>query len=328
MTSIRAWPLLTTLLALMPCTALQAQTPYPSRPITIVVPFAAGGPNDVLARLVADHMKGTLGQPILIENIAGAGGTTGSARVAQAEPDGYTLVSGHVGTHAAAPALYPKLRYDPVADFTPVGVVAETPIVLTTQARLPTPTLQDFIALAKERGPALTSGHAGVGSIGHISCLMLGAVIGIKPAEVPYRGSAPALTDLIAGQYDFGCALFADILPHLQSDRLRFLVVSAPQRVAQLPQTPTAAEAGIPDFKASSWFAFFLPKGAAPAIRDRLAEALLKAQSDPVLAQKLESVGLLLPHADGRGPEALRRRVAVETQRWSAIIGQAKIKLE
>lgn len=308
--------------------AARAETSFPTRPITLVVPFAAGGPNDVMSRIVTEHMSRKLGQPIIVENIAGAGGTTGSTRVAKSAPDGYTLVSGHVGTHAASVALYPNLRYDPLVDFTPVGLVSETPILVVARRDLAPDGLKSFIATAKARGPDLTLAHAGVGSISHISCLLLTSVIGFKPVEVPYRGSALAMTDLIAGRSDFSCALLVDVLPFLADNGLRFLTVSAPARVPQLPDTPTAAEAGIPKFVASSWFAFFLPKSVPDAIRDRLADALRGALEDDAVKKRLEQAGLILPPPDQRGPEPLKRRMTNEIARWQDIVKAAQIKLD
>lgn len=308
--------------------AARAETSFPTRPITLVVPFAAGGPNDVMSRIVTEHMSRKLGQPIIVENVAGAGGTTGSTRVAKSAPDGYTLVSGHVGTHAASVALYPNLRYDPLVDFTPVGLVSETPILVVARRDLAPDGLKSFIATAKARGPDLTLAHAGVGSISHISCLLLTSVIGFKPVEVPYRGSALAMTDLIAGRSDFSCALLVDVLPFLADNGLRFLTVSAPARVPQLPDTPTAAEAGIPKFVASSWFAFFLPKSVPDAIRDRLADALRGALEDDAVKKRLEQAGLILPPPDQRGPEPLKRRMTDEIARWQDIVKAAQIKLD
>ncbi len=305
-----------------------AQANFPARPMTLVVPFAAGGPNDIMSRIVSEHMSRTLGQHIVIENVAGAGGTTGSTRVAASAPDGYTFMSGHVGTHAAAPALYANLRYNPLTDFTPISLVAETPILLATQKSLPVETLEAFIALAKKPGTELTAGHAGVGSIGHISCLLLASAIGFKPVEIPYRSSAQAMTDLVAGHYDFGCALLVDVLPFVGNDRLRFLTVSAPARVPQLPSTPTAVEAGLPGFKASSWFAFYLPKAAPDAIRDRLLVAVKAALDDQQVRQKLQTIGLILPAPDQRGPEPLKIRMTEEAARWLDVAKKAQIRLE
>ena len=308
--------------------AAKAEAPFPSRPITLVVPFAAGGPNDVMSRIVSEHMSRTLGQPIIVENVAGAGGTTGSTRVAKSSPDGYTLVSGHVGTHAASVALYPNLRYDPRVDFTPIGLVAETPILVVARRDLGADSMASFIAIAKARGPELTLAHAGVGSISHISCLLFTSVVGFKPVGVPYRGSALAMTDLIAGRSDFSCALLVDILPFLGDGNLRYLTVSAPARVLQLPDTPTAAEAGFSSFVASSWFAFYLPKGVPDAIRDRFAEALRAALDDDGVRKRLELTGLILPPPDQRGPEPLKRRMADEISRWKNIVKTAQIKLD
>ena len=305
-----------------------AQSAFPTRPVTLIVPFAAGGPNDVMSRIVAEHMSRSFGQPILIENVAGAGGTTGSTRVAASQPDGYTFLSGHVGTHAAAPALYPKLRYNPLTDFTPIGLVAETPILVATRHSLQVDSLQAFAKLAKEKDGALTLGHAGVGSIGHISCLLLSKTIGFKPTEVPYRGSAPAMTDLIAGRSDYTCALLVDVLPFIESESLKFLAVSAAARVPQLPMTPTAAEAGMPAFRASSWFAFYLPKATPDSIRDRFATALNAALDDPAVRKRFVTSGLVLPAPDALGPEPLKRLMIDEAARWSDIITAAQISAE
>ncbi|CAN7681296.1 tripartite tricarboxylate transporter substrate-binding protein [Bradyrhizobium sp. LjRoot220] len=306
----------------------QADAAFPSRPITLVVPFAAGGPNDVMSRIVTEHMSRKLGQPIIVENVAGAGGTTGSTRVAKSAPDGYTLVSGHVGTHAASVALYPNLRYDPLVDFTPIGLVAETPILVVARRDLGADSMASFIASAKARGADLTLAHAGVGSISHISCLLFTSVVGFKPVGLPYRGSALAMTDLIAGRSDFSCALLGDVLPFLGDNHLRFLTVSAPARVPQLPDTPTAKEAGLPGFVASSWFAFYLPKDVPDAIRARFTEALGAALDDDAVRKRLELAGLLLPQPDQRGPEPLKRRMAEEIARWQDIVKTAQIRLD
>jgi tripartite-type tricarboxylate transporter receptor subunit TctC len=321
-------PAIVTAAVLTMLNAVHAEAPFPSRPITLVVPFAAGGPNDVMSRIVSEHMSRKLGQPIIVENVAGAGGTTGSTRVAKSAPDGYTLVSGHVGTHAASVALYPNLRYDPLADFAPIGLVAETPILIVARRDLAADNMASFIAAAKARGPDLTLAHAGVGSISHISCLLLTAVIGFKPVEVPYRGSALAMTDLIAGRSDFSCALLGDVLPFLGDNNLRFLAVSAPTRVPQLPDTPTAREVGLPQFVASSWFAFYLPKGVPDAIRDRFTDALRAALDDDSVRRRLELTGMILPPPDQRGPEPLKRRMSEEIARWQDIVKTAQIRLD
>jgi tripartite-type tricarboxylate transporter receptor subunit TctC len=305
-----------------------AQADYPNRPVTLVVPFAAGGPNDVMSRIVAEHMRTSLGQPVIIENVPGAGGTLGSARVARAQPDGYTILSGHVGTHGAAPALYPNLKYDPQKDFAPVGLVAETPMLLAVRKDFPAASVKDFIAVAKEKGSNLSNGHAGVGSLSHISCLLLNSLIGTKPTELPYRGSAPATLDLLSGQFDYMCALFVDVMSQIGSDKMKLLAVSAPARLKQLPNVPTAAEAGLPAFKASSWFAFFVPTATPPAIRTKIVAALSSALNDPTVQKRFEEVGLQLPAADRRGPEPLAQLLSEEIRKWSPVIQSAGVKLD
>jgi tripartite-type tricarboxylate transporter receptor subunit TctC len=305
-----------------------AQADYPNRPVTLVVPFAAGGPNDVMSRIVAEHMRTSLGQPVIIENVPGAGGTLGSARVARAQPDGYTILSGHVGTHGAAPALYPNLKYDPQKDFAPVGLVAETPMLLAVRKDFPATSVKDFISVAKEKGSNLANGHAGVGSLSHISCLLLNSLVGVKPTELPYRGSAPATLDLLSGQFDYMCALFVDVMSQIGSDKMRLLTVSAPNRLRQLPNVPTAVEAGIPAFKATSWFAFFLPAATPAPVRAKIVTALSAALNDATVQKRFEEVGLILPAADRRGPEPLAQLLSEEIKKWSPVIVAAGVKLE
>lgn len=308
--------------------AVLAQADYPAKPITLVVPFAAGGPNDVMSRIVAEHMRKHLGQPVIVENVAGAGGTLGSARVSRAQPDGYTLLSGHVGTHGAAPSLYPKLPYDPQKSFVPVGLVAETPMLLAVRKGFPAASVPDFVKLAREKGSGITSGHAGAGSLSHISCLLLNAQIGAKPTEVPYRGSAPAMVDILAGRVDYMCALLVDVLPQVGADNMTFLAVSAPSRLKSLPNVPTNAEAGIPGFKATSWFAFFLPAETPAPIRNKISAALSAALDDATVQKRFEEVGLILPAADRRGPDQLAKLLDEEIKKWSAIITSAGVRLE
>jgi tripartite-type tricarboxylate transporter receptor subunit TctC len=305
-----------------------AQADFPNKPITIVVPFAAGGPNDVMSRIVAEHMRRTLGQPVIVENSPGAGGTLGSAKVARAQPDGYTILAGHVGTHGAAPSLYPGLKYDPQKNFVPLGLVAETPMLLAVRKGFPAATAADFAKLVKEKGTGVTNGHAGAGSLSHIACLLLNAQINAKPTEVPYRGSAPATVDIMAGRIDYMCALLVDVLPQVGADTMTFLTVSAPSRLKSLPDVPTNTEAGIPGFKATSWFAYFLPSETPSSIRDKLNTALSAALDDATVQKRFEEVGLILPTADRRGPDQLAKLLDEEIKKWSAIIVGAGVKLE
>jgi tripartite-type tricarboxylate transporter receptor subunit TctC len=309
-------------------TAAFAQADYPNKPVTIVVPFAAGGPNDIMSRIVAEHMRKTLGQPVIVENSPGAGGTLGSAKVSRAQPDGYTILAGHVGTHAAAPSLYPKLPYDPQKNFVPVGLVAETPMLLAVRKGFPATTVAEFAKVAREKGTGLTSGHAGAGSLGHIACLLLNAQIGAKPTDVPYRGSAPAMVDVMAGRVDYMCGLLVDVLPQVGADTMTFLAVSAPSRLKSLPNVPTNAEAGIPGFKATSWFAYFLPADTPLSVRDKVSAALSLALDDASVGKRFEEVGLILPAADRRGPDQLAKLLDEEIKKWNAIITSAGVKLE
>jgi len=221
---------------------------YPTEPITFVVPFAAGGPNDVLARIVADHMSRTLGQPIIVENAAGAGGTTGSARAAKADPDGYTLLSGNLGSLAAGFALYQKIRYDP-RDFVSVGMLAGTPNFLVVHKDFPAKTLADFIANAKANPDTITMGNAGLGSNGHLVCLYLESLAGVKIRHVPYRGSGPAMNDLMGGKIDGMCDSTPTVVPQVLAGTIRALVVAQPSRIAAV-DVPSATEAGLPNFNA------------------------------------------------------------------------------
>src|SRR5215216_7437760 len=217
---VRKTVLIAAAAALGLATAAQAQT-WPTRPITMIVPFAAGGPTDIVARIVGEHMSRTLGQQIVVENVAGAGGTTGITRAKQASPDGYTIAMGHMGTHGAAPALYPNLRYDPAKDFEPIGMAAGTPILIVTKKDFPANDLKEFVDYVKANGPKLNEAHAGVGSVSHTTCTLLQSIIGAKFTRVAYRGTGPALNDLVAGQVDFGCDQIVNLVPQIQSRNIK-----------------------------------------------------------------------------------------------------------
>src|SRR2546421_3889367 len=221
---------------------------YPTRAVTIIVPFAAGGPADITGRIVADQFSRALGQQFVVENVVGAGGTTGTARAARANPDGYTLALGHMGTHAAAVALYPNLAYRPDVDFDPIGLVAEQPELLVVRKDLPPATLREFAAYARAHESALNMAHAGVGSVSHVGCLLLNAAIGIKPTMVPFTGTGPAMNAIIAGQVDYVCDPILGPLPHVRVGTVKALAIAANKRNALLPDVPTSAEGGLPQF--------------------------------------------------------------------------------
>jgi tripartite-type tricarboxylate transporter receptor subunit TctC len=296
---------------------------YPSRPVTIIVPFAAGGPSDVTARIVADQLAKRLGQQFVIENVNGAGGTLGAIRAARAAPDGYTLVLGHMGTHAAAVALYPNLAYDPATDFAPIGLVHETPEVLVTRKDLPPNSLQEFIAYAKANEQKINMAHSGVGSISYVGCVLLTSAIGIKPTMVPFTGSAPATNALLAGQVDYFCDPIVAEMPHIRAGMLKGLAIAAATRHPLLPDVPTAAEQGLPQFAASPFYALFAPKGTPAPIVDALAVALDQSLDDPALRTRLTDLGAAVAEKSRRRPAPLAALVKREIARLTPILQAA-----
>jgi tripartite-type tricarboxylate transporter receptor subunit TctC len=297
----------------------QAQT-YPARTITLIVPFAAGGPTDVVARIVGDHMSKTLGQQFVIENVVGAGGTTGSARAMRASPDGYTVIMGHMGTHAASVALYPNLAYKPDADFEPIGLAAGTPVLILARKDFPAKDLKEFAANVKANVANLNMAHAGVGSVSHVTCLLLGSILGVKPTAVPFNGTGPAMNALVGGQVDFMCDQIVNVVPQIQGGTIKAYAVGTPARNPALPDVPTSTEAGLPEFQASAWNALFAPKGTPKPILDQLSEALSKALDDQATRKRLLDLGSDLPEGAKRGQEGLRQLVASEMARWTKVI--------
>ena len=237
---------------------VQAQD-YPTKTVTVIVPFAAGGPADVTGRIVADIFTRHLGQQFVVENVGGAGGTVGSLRAARAAGDGYTLISGHMGTHAAAPFFYPNLGYDPQKDFEPIGLIAEQPELLTVRKDFPANNLKEFVAYAKANESKLNMGHAGVGSVSYVGCLLLNSAIGIKPTMVPFTGTAPVMNAILAGQIDYDCDPVLGPLPHVLAGNAKALAIAAKKRSPLLPDVPTIAEAGYPALQFTEWFGIFVP---------------------------------------------------------------------
>lgn len=299
---------------------------YPTRTITAIVPFPPGGPVDTITRIVSEHVSRTLGQTIVIENVAGAGGTTGTTRAARANPDGYTLALGHMGTHAAAVALYPNLAYKPDVDFEPVGLIAEQPELLAVRKDLPPGTLKDFVAYAKANESKLNMAHAGIGSVSHVGCLLLNAAIGIKPTMVPFTGTGPAMNALIAGQVDYVCDPILGPLPHVRAGTVKALAIATGKRSALLPDVPTAAEGGLPQFDAAPFYAMFAPKGTPQPIVDRLADILNRGLNEDMARERLLELGAEVPEPNRRGPEALRALVKSEIARLTPIIAAASAK--
>ena len=299
--------------------AAQAQT-YPTRAVTIIVPFAAGGPADITGRIVADQYSRALGQQFIVENVAGAGGTTGTLRAARATPDGYTLALGHMGTHAAAVALYPNLGYKPDEDFAPIGLTSEQPVVLAVRKDLPANSLQEFATYARANEAKLNMAHAGIGSVSHVACLMLNTLIGVKVSMVPFTGTGPAINAMLGGQVDYLCDPILGPLPHVQAGTIKALAIATHKRNAMLPDVPTAAEGGLPKFEASPFYAMFAPKGTPQPIIDRLADALDRGLGDDVARKRLVDLGADVPEPDRRGPRPLAALVKSEIARLTPIL--------
>jgi len=301
---------------------------YPSRPVTVIVPFAAGGTTDVIARIVGEHMSRTLGQQLVVENVGGAGGTTGSTRAMRASPDGYTLVLGNMGTHAAAVALYPNLAYRPDTDFAPIGMVAGLPVLVTAKKDLPPRNLREFSAYAKANVDRLNMAHAGVGSITHVTCLLLNALIGVNPTMVPFNGAAPAVSALVGGQVDYMCDAVPDIVSQVQSGTLKAYATGTATRNPALPNVPTASEAGLPQFQALAWNGLFAPEGTPRPVLDTLTSALDRALDDESTRARLIELGSEVPEKARRGQEQLANLVKSEVARWTPIIKAALVKPE
>jgi tripartite-type tricarboxylate transporter receptor subunit TctC len=300
--------------------ATPASAEYPSRPITLVVPFAAGGSSDAIARIVADHMAKTLGKPIVIENDPGAGGTTPTKRVAQAPADGHTIMMGHMGTHGAAPAQYPNLKYDPARDFTPIGLTAGLPIVIVTRKDFPATNLEEFVDYVKKNQEKVNEAHAGVGSLMHTTCTLLQSVMGTKTARVAYRGASPAINDLVGGQVDFGCITLISAVSQIQAGTIKVMAIAGPERADLIKDVPTTKEGGLPEFQVSAWNGLFGPKNLPREIQLKLNDAVGKALDDEATHKRLLEIGSEIPSNTDRTPEALQRLVEREVARWSSVL--------
>jgi tripartite-type tricarboxylate transporter receptor subunit TctC len=300
----------------------QAQD-YPTRSITMIVPFAAGGPTDVVARIVTGHMAQTLGQSIIIENVVGAGGTTATARAARAASDGYTLITGHMGTHAASVPLYPKLAYHPEKDFEPVALLAGTPILILAKKDFPAKDLKEFITYVKANTDKMNMAHAGVGSVSYSSCELLSSVLDIKPVGVPFNGTGPAMNALVGGQVDYMCDQIVNAVPQVNGGTIKAYAVATPERNPSLPGLPTTAEAGLPQYQASAWNAIFAPKGTPALILAKLNAAVVKALDDENVRKRLLDLGSDIPKTEARTQAALAALVTSEIEKWSAVLKPA-----
>ena len=299
---------------------------YPARTVTVIVPFAAGGPADITARIVADIFNRHLGQKFVVENAVGAGGTMGTIRAAHAPADGYTLLSGHLGTNALAPAFYPNLAYDPQKDFAPIGLSAEYPELLVVRKDFPANNLREFVAYAKANESKLNVGHAGLGSVSYIGCLLLHAAIGIKPAMIPFTGTAPVLNAMLGGSIDYECDPVLGTLSQVQAGTVKALAVAAKKRSPLLPDVPTSYEQGVPEFDCAPFYAVFAPSGTPQPVIDKLAEALNKGLGEEQVQKRLADLGADIVEPSRRGPKALAELVRSETARLMPILKAAAEK--
>jgi tripartite-type tricarboxylate transporter receptor subunit TctC len=300
---------------------------YPSRPITVIVPFAAGGPSDAMMRILGEHMKTTLGEAILIENVTGAGGSIGVGRAVRSPADGYTISFGHLGTHVANGAVY-KLGYDLVADLDPVVLLPSNPMIIVSKNAVPARTLRELLAWLKSNPTPAAAGTAGAGSGSHIAGLYFESVAGIKLQYVPYRGTGPAMNDLVAGQIDLIVDQTANSINQVRAGTIRAYAVTDDKRVAQAPDIPTTDEAGLPGFHMTLWSGLWVPKGTPKEIVARLNAATEEALSDPAVQRQLENLGLQMPDKDKSSPEALGTWQKAEIAKWWPLIKAADVKVE
>ena len=301
---------------------------YPSRPVTMVVPFAAGGAFDVLGRLMAVGMGQVLGQQVVVENTTGAAGIIGVNRVINAPPNGYTFLLGSIGTHAYNQTIYRKPRYHAATDFTPVTLFAEQPMVLVARKDLPANTLQEFIAHAKANQGKMQYGSAGAGSTTHLACSLLNSAIGVNITHVPYRGGGPAANDLIGGQIDYVCLNLGGAIPLILGKQIKAIAVLSAARSALLPELASAQEQGLKDFDVVTWNAFFLPKGTPPAIVKTLNDASNAAMATPTLQTRMRDIGVTPVAPERRTPEYLAKFVVDEIARWEGPIKAGNLQVD
>jgi tripartite-type tricarboxylate transporter receptor subunit TctC len=301
---------------------------YPSRPITLIVPFAAGGTFDVMGRIIAVRMSEVLGQQVVIENTTGAGGIVGVNRVVNAAPDGYTILLGTSGTHAYNQTIYKKRRYDAVNDFTPVTLFSEQPMVLEVRKDLPASTIPEFAALLKTNGAKMQYGSAGAGTTTHLACALLNSVIGANVTHVPYRGSAPASNDLIGGQIDYLCGNLGAATPLIVGKQVKAIAVLSRARSPLMPDLPSAHEQGLNGLDITTWTAIFLPKGAPRAIVDKLNEVTHATMETPAIKSRMLEIGVTGVASDRRSPEYLAKFVADEIARWEGPIKSAGLQVD
>jgi putative tricarboxylic transport membrane protein len=300
---------------------------FPSKNVTLMMPYAAGGPGDTLTRIIGQGMGKVLSRQFLVENTAGAGGTLGTAKVAASAPDGYSLLVMHFG-HAANTALYRNLRYDAVRDFEPIGMIAESPMAFVAKKDFPPANFKDLVAYVTTNRDKVIHGHAGVGSASHLCGLLLLSAIDATVTVVPYKGTGPALNDLIGGQFDFMCDQTLNVLQPVRGGLIKAYAATTTKRLAVLPELPTAAESGLPGFEITVWFGMWAPKGTPKPVIDTLSVALQEALKSPEVKDRLAAAGAETVSSERARPEALRAHLASEIDRWTPIIRKAGVSAD
>jgi tripartite-type tricarboxylate transporter receptor subunit TctC len=306
--------------ALVAATVPAMPQDWPNRPVSLIVPFAAGGPMDVVGRILSLRMSEVLRQQVVVENIGGAGGMTGSARVAKAAGDGYQFVLGNLGTHAASQTFYKNPLYNAATDFAPVALIAEIPFVLIARKDLPVGNLKEFIAYAKANQAKMQYGSGGSGSATHLACVLLNTTIGINITHVPYRGGGPAMQDLIAGRIDYQCLDTAIAIPQIESEKVKAIAILTRGRSPTLPTVASAHEQGLTDFDASNWSALFLPRGTPANIIKSLHAATLTTIETPSVQERLRELGATVVEPARRSPDYLQKFVVSEVEKWGVAI--------
>jgi tripartite-type tricarboxylate transporter receptor subunit TctC len=314
--------------ALLPDAERAFAQAWPTRSVTMVVPFAAGGAVDVMGRILAAPMSEALGQQVVVENIGGAGGMSGTARVAKAAPDGYEFVLGHAGTHAQNQTLYKKPLYNAATDFASVALIAEQPTVLVTRKDLPARTLPEFIAYAKVNQARMQYGSAGAGAANHLACVLLNAAIGINVTHIPFRGGGPAMQELLAGRIDYTCNTLTTALPQIEAKVINPIAMLSTKRSPTLPDLASADEQGLHDFDASTWYAIFLPRGTPAPIVQKLHDAVEASLSKPAVQARLKDIGADIVAPERRSPDYLAKFVVGEIARWATPIKASGVSMD
>jgi tripartite-type tricarboxylate transporter receptor subunit TctC len=316
------------LVVLLALTGTASAQNYPTRPVTMIIPFAAGGPQDTINRVVAQRLSEILGQQVIIENVGGAGGMTGSKRVADAAPDGYTFGVGSVGTHAQNQTLYKRPAYKSVTDFTHIALIAETPIALTVRKDLPVNNFKDFVTYAKANQGKMQFGSAGPGSATHLGCVVLNSVLGINPTHVPYRGTGPAMQDLHGGRIDYLCEIINTAKPHIESGAIKALAIMTKERSPVLPNLPTALEQGTPNLEAYTWSAAFMPRGVPDEVANKLNASIVETLKTGWVRDRLLGMGAEVVSEDRMTRQYLAGFVKSEIEKWAVPIKASGVSVD